>query len=69
MKLFADSAPMHDWVCLRVNLIQAILILKTSISVSLLLMHSERKSFRCGVFYIDPNEPAPEEGTMNVYSK
>merc|ERR1711936_62963 len=20
------------------------------------------KSFRCGVFYIDPNEPAPEEG-------
>merc|ERR1719342_205026 len=21
-----------------------------------------KKSFRCGVFYIDPNEPAPEEG-------
>ena len=30
------------------------------------LMHSERKTFRCGVFYIDPNEPAPEEGNANT---
>ena len=30
------------------------------------LIHSDRKSFRCGVFYIDPNEPAPEEGNANT---
>ena len=30
------------------------------------LMHSERKTFRCGVFYIDPNEPAPEEGNAKT---
>ena len=29
-------------------------------------MHSDRKSFRCGVFYIDPNEPAPEEGNAKT---